>query len=87
MIESALEGVREPTTKAIVDGTELEGWDLRAAWDDFRIGLKHGSQFEKIAMYGNRGWQETAKVCGWFISGEVKYFADSEDVLEWLRGE
>ena len=79
MIESALQGVENPKIKALVDGTELEGWEMRAAWDDFKIGLKHGSEFEKIAIYGNKRWQEmSAKVGSWFMSGEVKYF-DNRD--------
>jgi len=86
MIESALEGVDHPKIKAIFDGTELEGWELRAAWDDFKIGLKHGSEFEKIAIYGNRRWQEiSAKVGSWFMSGEVKYFENRDDALNWLE--
>ena len=86
MIESALEGVDHPKIKAIFDGTELEGWELRAAWDDFKIGLKHGSEFEKIAIYGNKRWQEiSAKVGSWFMSGEVKYFENRDDALEWLE--
>ena len=85
MIESALEGVDHPKIKALVDGTELEGWELRAAWDDFKIGLKHGSEFEKIAIYGNKRWQEmSAKVGSWFMSGEVKYFDNREEALDWL---
>ncbi|MFA9418920.1 MAG: STAS/SEC14 domain-containing protein [Gammaproteobacteria bacterium] len=86
MIESALEGVDHPRIKAIFDGTELEGWELRAAWDDFKIGLKHGSEFEKIAIYGNTRWQEIgAKVGSWFMSGEVKYFENRDDALAWLE--
>ena len=86
MIESALEGVDHPKIKAIFDGTELEGWELRAAWDDFKIGLKHGSEFEKIAIYGNRRWQEiSAKVGSWFMSGEVKYFENRDDAFAWLE--
>ena len=86
MIDSALEGVKHPKVKALIDGTEMEGWELRAAWDDFKIGLKHGSEFEKIAIYGNKNWQEiAAKVGSWFISGDVKYFENHEDALAWLR--
>jgi len=86
MIDSALQGVKEPKLKVLIDGTELEGWELRAAWDDFKLGLKHGSEFEKIAIYGNKNWQEiTAKVGAWFISGEVKYFEDYEAAVEWLN--
>lgn len=86
MIDSALNAVKEPRVKALIDGTELEGWELRAAWDDFKLGLKHGNEFEKIAIYGNKHWQEiTAKIGSWFISGEVKYFGNVEDALAWLN--
>ena len=85
MIDSALDSVKDPKVKAIIDGTEMEGWELRAAWDDFKIGLKHGNEFEKIAIYGNKNWQEiAAKVGSWFITGEVEYFDRYEDALAWL---
>lgn len=85
IIDSALDSVKDPKVKAIIDGTEMEGWELRAAWDDFKIGLKHGNEFEKIAIYGNKNWQEiAAKVGSWFITGEVKYFDKYEDALAWL---
>jgi hypothetical protein len=86
MIDSALNAVKEPQVKVLIDGTELEGWELRAAWDDFKIGLKHGNEFVKIAIYGNKHWQEiAAKVGAWFVSGEVKYFDNAEDALAWLN--
>ncbi len=86
MIDSALSGVKDPNVKVLIDGTELEGWDARAAWDDFKLGLKHGNEFDKIAIYGNKKWQEiTAKVGGWFISGEIKYFENVTDAITWLN--
>lgn len=86
MIDAALNEVKEPKARVLIDGTEMEGWELRAAWDDFKLGLKHGSEFEKIAIYGNKNWQEiTAKIGSWFISGEVKYFESSNDALTWLN--
>jgi hypothetical protein len=86
MIDSALEGIKEPKIKAFIDGSELEGWELRAAWDDFKLGLKHGSEFEKIAIFGNKKWQEySAKVGSWFISGEVKYFDSETEAFNWLQ--
>ena len=85
MIDSALEGVKKPKIKVLIDGTEMEGWELRAAWDDFKLGLKHGCEFEKIAIHGNRNWQEiTAKIGSWFISGEIKYFEDYDEAIAWL---
>jgi hypothetical protein len=86
MIDAAVKKVDSPKIKAIFDVTEMEGWELRAAWDDFKLGLNHGSEFEKIALYGNKNWQEMiAKIGSWFISGEVKYFEEYHQALVWLN--
>lgn len=86
MIDSALAAVKQPKVKVLIDGTELEGWELSAAWDDFKLGLKHGSEFDKVAIYGNKNWQEiTAKIGSWFISGDVKYFECYADAINWLN--
>ena len=86
MIDAALSTVKDPKVKALIDATELEGWELRAAWDDFKLGLKHGSEFDKVAIYGNKNWQEIiAKIGSWFISGEVKFFENSDSALTWLN--
>ena len=84
-IDSVLDGVKDPKVKALFDVTELEGWEPRAAWDDFKLGLKHGREFEKVAIYGNKKWQSwAAKVGKWFISGEMKYFEDRSEAADWL---
>ena len=86
MIDSALNGVKDAKVKLFFDCSEFEGWELRAAWDDFKIGLKHGSEFEKIAILGNKTWHEyIAKVGKWFISGEISYFEDEDKALRWLQ--
>lgn len=86
MIDSALAEVKEPKVKALIDATELEGWEARAAWDDFKLGLKHGNEFEKVAIYGNKNWQKlVSKIGSWFISGEIKYFENDDDAISWLN--
>lgn len=86
MIDAALKEVSSPKIKAIFDVTEMQGWELRAAWDDFQLGLKHGSEFEKVALYGNKHWQEIiANIGSWFISGEVKYFEEYQQAIAWLN--
>ena len=86
MIDSALEGVKDPDIKVFIDGSDFEGWELRAAWDDLKLGLKHGNDFDKIAIFGSKKWQEyTAKVGSWFVSGEVQYFEDADEALTWLQ--
>ena len=88
MIESALAGVEEPTVNVLLDASELAGWELRAAWDDFKLGLKYRGEFKKVAIVGNQKWQElAAKVGGWFVSGEVKHFQDWGAAFGWLQSE
>ncbi|MBC3765988.1 STAS/SEC14 domain-containing protein [Neptunicella marina] len=85
MLESAVSSVKQPNISALIDTTEFEGWELRAAWDDLTITLKHGNQFNKIAILGNKGWQEWfAKISSWFVSGEVRFFDKATDALSWL---
>lgn len=86
MIDSALEGVKEPKIRALFIGTEFDGWELRAAWDDFKLGLKHGKEFERIAIYGNKKWQEVAaKMAALFIPGESKFFDNYDEALTWIK--
>ncbi len=85
VLEEAMKEVKQPRVKLFFDGTEFEGWEPRAAWDDFRLGMKHGNQFSKVAMVGNKKWEKLAAVVGsWFIKGEMEYFEDSSVALEWL---
>jgi hypothetical protein len=88
MLDSALAEVKQPKIKALIDGSELEGWELRAAWDDFKLGLKHGRQFEKIAIVGNKNWQKmSAKLGSWFVSGDIEYFDNDDAAIMWLNEE
>ena len=86
MIDAALAEVKNPQVDVLLDASELDGWDLRAAWDDFKLGLKHNNQFGKIAIYGNKKWQKNIAAIGnWFISGELKYFPQADQAIEWLK--
>ena len=84
-IESALEGIDKPDIKTYVDCTELDGWELKAMWNDFKFGSQQRSDFSKIAIVGNSSWQQlSAKVGGWFINGDIQYFEDAKQGLDWL---
>ncbi len=86
LIDAALAQVKQPVIDVYVDATQLEGWEARAAWDDFKLGLKHGSQFNKIAIVGNKTWLKAfAKLGNWFIAGELKYFESEDQAMSWLQ--
>ncbi len=88
MLDAALAGISKPSIDVFLDATELEGWEARASWDDFKLGLKHGSKFNRIAILGNKTWQEMAARLGsWFISGEAKFFTSETEALAWLESD
>jgi hypothetical protein len=85
MIDSALAEVQDPNVIALIDGSDFEGWELRAAWDDFKLGLKHGNEFKKVAVVGNKQWlQVGSKIGSWLISGKIRQFEEMEPALDWL---
>jgi hypothetical protein len=80
---------KEGKARILVHFIDFRGWDLHAAWDDFVFGVKHFRDIERIAMIGEKGWEEwMAKFCKPFTKAEVRYFVASElqNALEWLKG-
>lgn len=85
MLESALKGVSDPSIKLFFDASELDGWELRAAWDDFKLGLAHNKEFTRVAVLGHKKWLElSSKIGSWFMAGEYHYFEDYNQAMEWL---
>ena len=86
MIESLL--TAEGQVRLFVQFEDFQGWDMHAAWDDFKFALQHYSDFERIAMVGDRRWEQwLASVCKPFTKAKVKYFDHSEvdAAWNWLR--
>jgi hypothetical protein len=80
----------EGKVRLFVQFEGFHGWDLHAAWDDLKFGLKHYSGFERIAMVGDGKWEKwMASFCRPFTNAEVKYFDRSEidAAWKWLREE
>ncbi len=54
---------------------DFHGWRLAALWQDIKFDLQHFRQFEKIAMVGEKRWQEwMSTICVPFTTGEIRYF-------------
>lgn len=63
---------------------DFHGWDLHAAWDDTKFGMKHFRNFERIAMVGDRQWEKwMAAICKPFTGAKVKYFDASQLDAAW----
>ena len=67
----------------------FEGWDLGAAWDDFRFDTTHADKVEKVAAVGEKAWQKwIMKLGSFFVRDDVKYFDSSQlaEAERWVRG-
>ena len=79
---------KEGKLRLFVQFEDFHGWDLHAAWDDMKFGLHHYSDFERIAMVGDRKWERwMAALCKPFTKAKVRFFdqANVEAAWNWLR--
>ncbi len=84
-IESAVKNLPPRSLDILIDMTRFEGWTLEAAWDDFRFGLEIRQDIHKMAVVGDKKWEELfTKMAGWLISGKAKFFRDKEEARRWL---
>jgi len=66
---------------------DFEGWRIKALWEDVKFDTKHANDFKRIAMVGDRKWQENmTQLMKPFTSADVKFFDLSEKnrALEWV---
>ena len=60
-------------------GPDFTGFDAEAMWDDAKVGLKHLTHFEKIAVVTDVDWITRAtKTFGFMMPGEVKVFTNAQ---------
>jgi len=74
--------------RLFVQFEDFHGWDLHAAWDDLKFGVKHYADFERIAMVGDHKWEQwMSALCKPFTKAQVRYFDETEvaDAWRWLR--
>jgi len=71
----------------LFDMADFHGWALSAAWEDFKFGLEHFADIERLAMVGDKKWQQGMAVfCKPFTKAAVRYFdhADAAQARTWL---
>jgi hypothetical protein len=44
--------------RLLFDMTGLHGWDAGAAWEDLKFDIKHFSDIDRLAIVGEKKWQE-----------------------------
>jgi hypothetical protein len=68
-------------------GKDFSGFEAAAMWDDAKLGLKHLSGWERIAVVSDIDWIRTAvRVFSLAMPGHIRVFHDSEltEAAKWI---
>jgi hypothetical protein len=68
-------------------GEAFDGFSAAAAWEDTKVGLKHLTQFDRIAVVTDVDWiQNSIKFFGFALPGEVRVFknGDLQKARNWV---
>jgi len=68
-------------------GESVSGVDAAAMWDDAKVGIKHLSSWEKIAIVTDIDWIRNAvRLFGFAMPGSVKTFraSDLQTAIDWV---
>jgi len=86
----AIEAMKSaPKIKLLIIIESFQGWDNKDNWEDVSFQAQYDPQIEKIAIVGDKRWQELAEV---FVgkglrSMDIRYFAPSEIAVarSWIK--
>ncbi|HEX5397448.1 MAG TPA: STAS/SEC14 domain-containing protein [Verrucomicrobiae bacterium] len=73
--------------RVLFDMTDFHGWEVSAAREDIKFGIKHFADIERFAMVGEKKWQHgMARFVRPFTKATVRYFdhADAAEARKWL---
>ena len=66
---------------------DFHGWTMGAMWEDTKFDWKHFGDIEKLALVGDKKWEEgMATFCKPFTGAKIKYFdiAEIEAARSWI---
>jgi hypothetical protein len=76
--------------RVLMEVRDFHGWTAGALWEDTKFGFKHFQDIDRLAIVGEKGWEEgMAHFCKPFTTAEVRYFdrEDAADAQAWIAGE
>ena len=68
-------------------GEDVTGFEAAAMWDDTKLGLKHLTGWERMAIVSDIEWVRAAiKIFGLVIPGQVRVFHNNElaEATQWI---
>ena len=75
---------REGSVKLFAELEDFHGWDWHAAWGEIKFGARYYRDIRRVAMIGDRKWEERLAVLFKpFTRTEVRYFDKSRTNAAW----
>ncbi len=85
VVERAISAAGEREFDILVDMRDFEGWELEAVFDDFKLGMEIKDVFNKMAVVGDKKWEEwSVKVMSHLTKGEMRFFEDYDKAFRWI---
>ncbi|MEO5987821.1 MAG: STAS/SEC14 domain-containing protein [Candidatus Eisenbacteria bacterium] len=81
---------RHGKLKVLFEMSGFHGWDAGAAWEDLKLGVAHFADIERLALVGEKKWQEGLAVFSRpFTKAAIRYFdhADAAEARRWVGEE
>ena len=69
-------------------GDEFSGFEAGAMWDDAKVGLKHFTAWERIAVVTDVDWMRNlARFFGFVMHGHVRVFKNDQysEAEDWIK--
>ncbi len=77
---------RERPLSLLIQLEDFDGWTAKAAWQDFKLGMKHQDDFLRIAIVGDSPWEKAMTGFGdLFTKAKAKYFTDESEAMNWIK--
>ena len=75
---------REGKVKLFAELDDFHGWDWHGALDEFKFGVRHYRNIQRIAMVGDRKWEKLmADLFKPFTRAEIRYFDKAKTNAAW----
>lgn len=76
--------------RLLFEMSQFDGWEAGAAWQDVKLSLRHFTDIGRVAMVGEKKWQQfMTHILSPFTRAEVRYFdhGDLAAARKWLEGD
>lgn len=86
VLEKTLESWKK--LRLYIEMEDFKGWTMTAALQDLGFDIRHAMDLSKIAVVGEKQWQEAlTRLMKPFTTADVKFFspAEKEEALQWVK--